>query len=80
LFGIAVVNPDTVHLPEPRTPLYTLIQQRVADAARPLADRLEAWRMVNARGSLKTTKFNGKPVNYQGLLLEGTPRMKSCNR
>ena len=30
--------------------------------------------MMNARG-LKTTKFNGKPVNYQGVLLEGTPRL-----
>lgn len=30
--------------------------------------------MMNARG-LKTTKFNGKPVNYQGVLLEGSPRL-----
>lgn len=43
-----------IQLPEPRTPLYPLIQQRVAEAARPLVERLQAWRMMNAQG-LRTT-------------------------
>jgi len=69
------MNPDTVQLPEPRTPLYPLIQQRVAETARPLAERLEAWRMMNSRASLRTSKFNGKPVSYQGVMFDGTPRV-----
>jgi hypothetical protein len=69
------LNPDAIHLPEPRTPLYPLIQQRVAQAARPLADRLGAWRMMNAQGSLRTTNFTGKPVYYQAVTFDGTPRV-----
>ena len=71
-----MVNPDTVQLPEPRTLLYPLIQQRVAETARPIAERLEAWRMMNSRASLKTTYFNGKPVSYQGVVaFDGAPRV-----
>jgi len=70
-----VLNPTTIQLPEPRTPLYPLIQQRVAEAARPLAERLEAWRMMSSRAGLKTTNFNGKPVQYQGVTFDGTPRV-----
>ena len=69
------MNLDTVQLPEPRTPLYPLIQQRVAETARPLAERLEAWRMMNSRSSLRTSNFNGKSVSYQGILFDGTPRV-----
>lgn len=69
------MNPDQLQLPPPRTPLYPLIQQRVAEAARPVAERLEAWRMMNARGSLRTTRFNGKPVTMGGVMFEGTPRL-----
>lgn len=69
------MNPDTIQLPEPRTPLYPLIQQRVAETARPLAERLEAWRMMSSRSSLRTSSFNGKPVSYQGVLFDGTPRV-----
>ena len=65
----------TIQLPEPRTPLYPLIQQRVAEAARPLMERLEAWRMMNAHAALRTTRFDGKPVHYQGVAFEGTPRV-----
>ncbi len=69
------MNPDTVQLPEPRTPLYPLIQQQVAETARPLADRLEAWRMMNSRASLRTSNFSGKPVSYQSVLFDGTARV-----
>lgn len=69
------MNPDTVQLPEPRTPLYPLIQQRVAETARPLAERLEVWRMMNSRASLRTSNFNGKSVSYQGVMFDGTPRV-----
>jgi len=69
------LNPTTIQLPEPRTPLYPLIQQRVAEAARPLAERLEEWRMMSSRAGLKTTNFNGKPVQYQGVTFDGTPRV-----
>ena len=68
------MNPDTLQLPEPRTPLYPLIQQRVAETARPLTERLEAWRMMNSRASLRTSNFNGKPVSYQGVMFDGTHR------
>ena len=64
------MNPDTVQLPEPRTPLYPLIQQRVAETARPLAERLEVWRMMNSRASLRTSNFNGKSVSYQGVMFD----------
>jgi len=63
-----------IELPEPRTRLYPLIQQRVAGAARPLDERLQAWRMMNAQG-LRTTKFHGEPVSYQGVTFDGTPRV-----
>jgi hypothetical protein len=69
------MNLATVQLPEPRTPLYPLIQQRVAEAGRPLAERLEAWRMMNSRALLRTSNFNGKLVGYQGVMFDGTPRV-----
>jgi hypothetical protein len=69
------MNPDHLQPPPPRTPLYPLIQQQVAEAARPVAERLEAWRMMNARGSLRTTRFDGKPVTMGGVMFEGTPRL-----
>jgi hypothetical protein len=62
-------------LPEPKTPLYPLIQQRVAEAARPLVDRLQAWRMMNTQAGVRTTNFHGKPVYYQGVTFDGTPRV-----
>lgn len=69
------MNIAAIQLPEPRTPLYPLIQQRVADAARPLVERLQAWRMMNAAAGLSTTDFNGKQVRYQGVRFEGSPRV-----
>ena len=69
-----MLNISTLQSPEPRTPLYPLIQQRVAEAARPLVERLQAWRMMNVHG-LNTTNFNGKLVHYQGVTFEGTPRL-----
>ena len=70
-----MLKTSALHLPEPRTPLYPLIHQRVVEAARPLAERLEAWRMMNARAALKTKTFNGKPVQYHGVTFDGTPRV-----
>ena len=55
--------------------MYPLIQKRVADAARPLAERLGAWRMMDARGSLRTMDFKGKSVSYQGVMFDGTPQV-----
>jgi dUTP pyrophosphatase len=55
-----VLNPDTLQLPEPRTPLYSLIQQRVAETTRPLAERLGAWRMMNSRGALVDSGYRGE--------------------
>jgi hypothetical protein len=31
--------------------------------------------MMNSRAALKTTNFNGKPVQYQGVTFDGTPRV-----
>ena len=31
--------------------------------------------MMNARASLRTSNFNGKPVSYQGVMFDGTPRV-----
>jgi len=75
-FGwVTVLKPDTIQLPEPRTPLYPLTQQRMAEAARPLAERLRAWRMMNSQASLRTTYFSGKLVSYQGAIeFDGAPR------
>ena len=63
-----------VHLPEPRTPLYPLIEQRVAEAAHPLVDRLQAWGMMGAEIGVHTTDFHGTPVRYRGVKFEGSPR------
>ncbi len=30
--------------------------------------------MMNSRSSLRTSNFNGKPVSYQGVMFDGTPR------
>src|SRR5205823_10691958 len=64
----------TIELPEPRTPLYPLIRDRAIEAARPLVERLHAWRMMTASG-LSTTNFDGKPVRYQRVLFDGSPRV-----
>ena len=61
-----------LHLPEPRTPLYPLTEQRLTEAARPLVERLQAWKMMGV--GLNTTDFNGKPVRYHGVKFEGSPR------
>ncbi len=63
-----------LHLPEPRTPLYPLIEQRLAEASRPLVERLQAWRMMGDEIGLNTTDFHGKPVLYRGVKFEGGPR------
>lgn len=31
--------------------------------------------MMNTQAGLKTTNFNGKPVQYQGITFDGTPRV-----
>jgi hypothetical protein len=71
---IAVLKTASVHLLEPRTALYRLIEQRVVEVARPLLDRLEAWGMMGARTRLDTTDFSGQPVRYHGVTFEGSPR------
>lgn len=63
-----------VHLLEPRTALYPLIEQRVVEVARPLLERLQAWGMMGAKTRLDTTDFSGQPVRYHGVTFEGSPR------
>jgi hypothetical protein len=67
------MNPTDLHLPGLRTRLYPLIRQHVAEQARPIAERLQAWRMMSANG-LATTNFYGKLVSYRGVSFEGSPR------
>ena len=64
-----------LQLPGPRTGLYPLIQQRVAEEAQPLFDRLQAWRMMSSGTGLATTDIHGKPVRYSGGKFQGTPRV-----
>lgn len=65
----------SLHLPGPRTPLYPLIQQRVIEAAQPIFERLQAWRMMNTGPGLSTTDIRGKPVRYSSVKFEGSPRV-----
>ncbi len=65
----------SLHLPGPRTPLYQIIQQRVTEAAQPIVERLEAWRMMSSGAGLTITTNLGKPVRYSGLKFQGTPRV-----
>jgi hypothetical protein len=64
-----------LQLPGPRTRLYPLIQQRVAEEAQPLFDRLQAWRMMSSGSGLATTDIHGKPVRYSGVKFQKTPRV-----
>jgi len=65
-----------LELPGPRTGLYPLIQQRVAEEAQPIFDRLQAWRMMGSGTGLTTSDIHGKPVHYSGIKFEGShPRV-----
>ncbi len=64
-----------LQLPGPRTLLYPLIQRQVTEAAQPLVERLQAWRMMNSGAGLTTSTILGKPVRYSGLKFQGSPRV-----
>ncbi|OLC68161.1 MAG: hypothetical protein AUH69_02145 [Actinobacteria bacterium 13_1_40CM_4_65_12] len=69
-----MLDTAALQLPGPRTPLYPLIQQQVVEEARPLAERLQAWRMMASDRGLSTTDFHGKPIRYRGVRFKGSPR------
>ena len=69
-----MLDTAALQLPGPRTPLYPLIQQQVVEEARPLAERLQAWRMMASDQGLSTTDFHGKPIRYRGVRFKGSPR------
>jgi hypothetical protein len=69
-----MLNTAALQLPGPKTPLYPLIQQQVVDEARPLSERLQAWRLMHTDQGLSTTDFHGKPVRYRGVRFKGSPR------
>lgn len=69
-----MLNTAALQLPGPRTPLYPLIQQQVVEEARPLAERLQTWRIMDSDHGLSTTDFHGKPVRYRGVSFKGSPR------
>lgn len=55
------------------TVLRPLTTQKIAEEARPLKDRIAAWRFFNVQG-IKTTTCEGKQVAISGVKFEGSPK------
>lgn len=56
------------------TPLYPLTNKKLKELEREVSTRLDAWRMFCARWQLSSTDFHGKPIMYEGIRFEGSPR------
>jgi len=69
-----------LELPEHTTPLYPITHRIVTEVDRVMTDRITTWRMFSAKWSLHTEDFYGKPIHYEGVRYEGSPRLVFLGR
>ncbi|WOB06886.1 hypothetical protein [Piscinibacter gummiphilus] len=57
------------------TPLYPTFEKRIGDAVDVLIRvQVEPWVFLNAGHPMKLSMFDGRPIHYQGIGFEGSPR------
>jgi hypothetical protein len=81
LFSLHVKKMNiTPELPGERTPLYPIMRRWVHDLDRNTSEKLMKWRMFCAKWSLHVEDYYGKPIHYEGVKFEGSPRLVFWDR
>jgi hypothetical protein len=57
-----------------KTPIFNITKRIVDNVDRQISDNLIKWRMFSAKWKLEVDNFYGKPIRYEGVMFEGTPR------
>lgn len=58
------------------TPLYPTFEKRIADSIeRIIRDQVDPWVFLNAGHPMRVTQHNGRPISYEGIGFEGSPRL-----
>jgi hypothetical protein len=64
-----------LELPGETTPLYPIMRRLVHDLDRITSEKLMKWRMFCAKWLLHVEDYYGKPIHYEGVKFEGSPRL-----
>jgi hypothetical protein len=67
-------------LPNPKTPLYPVARSIVAELDRVTSEKITKWRMFGVKWSLHVEDYYGKPIRYEEVTFEGSPRDVFWNR
>ncbi len=70
----------TLELPGKRTPLYPVMRRFVHELDRITSKTLLKWRMSCAKWLLHVEDYYGKPIHYEGVEFEGSPRLVFWDR
>jgi hypothetical protein len=70
----------TLELPGKRTPLYPVMRRYVHELDRITSEKLMKWRMFCSKWSLHVEDYYGKPIHYEGVKFEGSPRLVFWDR